>query len=349
MGGASSGTFTIDSSSKVGVLNGTVAIIPFLKAPGKIQGYTVGQIADISEFLDGWLQMRVKSTIPYTNFKVGFSAPGVPHKRVYAKGGFKADLTIQGSGWQIVSVPFSSFSWDWSTYTGECTTTDPDGQTHQCCDKDHPEACPTAKFLSTIDGLQIWAEGKVGDIHLEIEWFGVTMEEAPTVATEAGNAGLPKEFDTCSDIIQPNLRFNMSTFTQGQYFPDESLAVSVCCDKRMETLAEPQFLYESPTVELFTVLNKTTGVTTFYDSVCGVPVFRAPINRTMAEFEADTKEHGWPSFRDGEVVTENVVTHKDTGYVISSCNTHLGSYLPDAVGIPRWCIDLSCISGSPSK
>merc|ERR1711966_162070 len=351
MGGASTGTFAIDSSSKVGVSNGTVAIIPFLKAPGVIAALSTGQVADVSEFINGSLQMRVKSDIPYNNWKMSFGAPNVPHKRLYQTGAFKADVKIEGSQWQTVSVPFSSFSWDWSTYTGECSTTDPDGVTHQCCDKDHPEACPTTKFLSSINSLQVWAEGAVGNIHLEIESFSVNTEHLVSVVEAqplSGNTGLPKEFDTCNNAVQNNLRYNMSTFTQGQYFPNESLAVSVCCDKRMETLAEPQFLYESPTVQLFTVLNKTTGVTTFYDSACGVPVFRAPINRTMADFEADTKEHGWPSFRDGEVFTENVVTHKDTGYVISSCNTHLGSYLPDKVGVPRWCIDLSCISGSPS-
>jgi peptide methionine sulfoxide reductase MsrB len=115
----------------------------------------------------------------------------------------------------------------------------------------------------------------------------------------------------------------------------------------MQSLAEPQFLFESPAIRLFSVLNKSAGVTTFYDSACGVPVFRAPVNRTMAEFEQDTNEHGWPSFRDGEVIVENVRTLKDTGYVVSSCNTHLGSFLPDTKG-SRWCIDLSCISGNPS-
>merc|ERR1712028_301033 len=90
---------------------------------------------------------------------------------------------------------------------------------------------------------------------------------------------------------------------------------------------------------------KSSGVTTFYDSVRGVPLFRAPVNRTLAEFEADTTEHGWPSFRPAEVVTEHVVTDKTTGLVTSSCGTHLGSFLPDSAGA-RWCMDLSCIAGN---
>ena len=31
---------------------------------------------------------------------------------------------------------------------------------------------------------------------------------------------------------------------------------------------------------------------TFYDSVCGIPLFNVPMNRTLAEFMAETKEHG---------------------------------------------------------
>merc|ERR1719201_1993274 len=134
----------------------------------------------------------------------------------------------------------------------------------------------------------------------------------------------PPKFDTCN----------------------ESIAEAVCCDSRMKHFAETQFLFEAPDIALFSTLEKTSGVTTFYDSACGVPVFKAPVNRTLAEFKADTIEHGWPSFRDGEVVLDNVVTDKSTGFVTSKCGTHLGSYLPDSKGIPRWCIDLSCISGN---
>jgi len=121
-------------------------------------------------------------------------------------------------------------------------------------------------------------------------------------------------------------------------------AEAVCCAARPKAYAEPQFLYQAPDVQLFA---KLTGVTTFYDSVCGVPLFRAPVNRTMAEFKADTDEHGWPSFRSAEVVREHVREDKD-GFVYSSCGTHLGSYLPDAHG-PRWCMDLSCIAGGPAE
>ena len=118
----------------------------------------------------------------------------------------------------------------------------------------------------------------------------------------------------------------------------------MCCDKRAIELAEPQYLYEAPDIQLFAKLD--AGVTTFYDSVCGLPLFRAPVNRTLGDFKEDTEEHGWPSFRGAEVVRDNVVTDRSTGLVTSACGTHLGSFLPDDRG-DRWCIDLSCVAGNP--
>jgi peptide methionine sulfoxide reductase MsrB len=78
--------------------------------------------------------------------------------------------------------------------------------------------------------------------------------------------------------------------------------------------------------------------------VCGLPLFTAPRGRTVADFQADTAEHGWPSFRPEELIAANVITNETTGFVTSKCGTHLGSYLPDEKGA-RWCIDLSCIAG----
>jgi hypothetical protein len=46
--------------------------------------------------------------------------------------------------------------------------------------------------------------------------------------------------------------------------------------------------------------------TVFRDSVTGLPLFIAPIGRSWEAFLAESKTHGWPSFRGAEVVWENV-------------------------------------------
>mmetsp|Transcript_15620 Transcript_15620/g.27397 ORF Transcript_15620/g.27397 Transcript_15620/m.27397 type:complete len:198 (+) Transcript_15620:92-685(+) len=164
----------------------------------------------------------------------------------------------------------------------------------------------------------------------------------------------PPEMDTCKGPVQSELRYGISGRKSPTVwpfwhlwplkYPKEILAEAVCCDSRAKKYAEPQFLYQAKDIMLFSKLQ--SGVTTFYDSVCGIPLFRTPMNRSMAEFKDDTDWHGWPSFRSAEVYTEHVHTDETTGLVSSSCGTHLGTYAPDEKG-PRWCIDLSCIAGNP--
>lgn len=154
--------------------------------------------------------------------------------------------------------------------------------------------------------------------------------------------------NACSGPIQSDLLYTISSLTPDGIpvitDDDESLAEAVCCDPNVEFYAEPQNLYER--VDLFGAIGEDT--TTFYDSVCGIPLFTAPVNRTMEDFAEDTREHGWPSFRKEEVHQGNVLIDTSNGLVTSSCGTHLGTFLPDERG-DRWCIDLACISGHDSS
>ena len=87
------------------------------------------------------------------------------------------------------------------------------------------------------------------------------------------------------------------------------------------------------------------GVTeiTFYDVATDLPLFVAPRGRTWSEFYAESLHHGWPSFRDAEVVQSNVCVHSN-GETQSVNGTHLGHNLPDSHG-NRYCIDLVCVAG----
>ena len=87
------------------------------------------------------------------------------------------------------------------------------------------------------------------------------------------------------------------------------------------------------------------GETTYYDSVTGLPLFVAPRGRTFAAFEAESRSHGWPSFRDAEVIWDNVRVLPD-GEAVSTAGTHLGHNLPDRSG-NRYCINLVSVAGKP--
>ena len=82
----------------------------------------------------------------------------------------------------------------------------------------------------------------------------------------------------------------------------------------------------------------------FYDSVTGKLLFVAPRGRTKAAFLAESKAHGWPSFRDAEVASPDVCVLPN-GETVSRAGTHLGHNLPDGKG-NRYCINLVCVAGA---
>lgn len=144
----------------------------------------------------------------------------------------------------------------------------------------------------------------------------------------------PKEHGTSSTPVQKNLRFQV----------DRSKADSICNFNRHYAehsgyFLSTQFLNEAKAAE------KRGDQMKFYDSNTGALLFLAPVNRSMDEFIAESRAHGWPSFRDDEVVWENVRCLKD-GETVSTTGTHLGHNLPDKSG-HRYCINLVSVAGNP--
>jgi len=182
MGGKSIATFSIDQDQKFGTFNGTCAIVPSLKAPGFCsasahRGLFSPRFADVSAHINGSLQLRIRTSTPkFAGFHVAFSAKDVPHTSPYGGGSFKAPFTTADTtDWQTVQVPFTSFSYDWSPFTGSCATKDPTGQQHHCCTADDAfKYCPTAAYLSSIEDIEVWAEGTEGDFTLDITWIGAS-------------------------------------------------------------------------------------------------------------------------------------------------------------------------------
>jgi hypothetical protein len=131
-----------------------------------------------------------------------------------------------------------------------------------------------------------------------------------------------------------------------RYGVDEALADRITCYNR--NWAEMAGYWQS--TKLLPLLRsidpKSTEPISFYDSVTGVELFRAPKGRTMQEFIDESLSHGWPSYRDEEVVWDNVRCLKD-GECVSLTGTHLGHNLPDRSG-NRYCINLVSVAGSPS-
>lgn len=142
----------------------------------------------------------------------------------------------------------------------------------------------------------------------------------------------PKEHGTSAGPVQSDLL----------YGANNKLADKICSYNRH--FAENGGYFQSTSFQEQVMAAKEP--ITFYDSVTGKPLFVAPINRSAEQFIAESQVHGWPSFRDDEVVWENVRVLKKSGETVSADGTHLGHNLPDRSG-NRYCINLVSIAGNP--
>ena len=145
--------------------DGEVQTVPSLDAPGFcfIESKGRNNFPDASAFTH--LSLRVRATIPYSGFKADFATALHPNSQFTS---FKADFpsdfnsTSCNGDWVDVLIPFSSFTWDWSSYTGEPLHT---------CEED-PKYCPSVRDLQTITVLEVWAEGVAGKFHMEVQSIG---------------------------------------------------------------------------------------------------------------------------------------------------------------------------------
>lgn len=143
-----------------------------------------------------------------------------------------------------------------------------------------------------------------------------------------------KAHGTCPQPVMKHLRWGCDWETSDR----------ICCFNRHDTEDSGYFL--ELTAFMDEMVKKNDSEIIFYDSVTGKPLFSAPRGRTMEEFKRESINHGWPSFRDAEVIWDNVrCLPSCSGEMISLEGTHLGHNMPDDKG-NRYCINLVSIAGS---
>jgi len=142
----------------------------------------------------------------------------------------------------------------------------------------------------------------------------------------------PKSHGTSDAPVQDNLLYGVSN----------KLADRICNYNRH--FAEMGGYFQATNWE--DAVLEAKGPVTFYDSVTGKPLFVAPVDRSAEDLIKESEIHGWPSFRDDEVVWENVRVLRNSGETVSVDGTHLGHNLPDRKG-NRYCINLVSIAGQP--
>lgn len=183
MGGGSKGTVTL--KDVFSTWQGSVKNVSFLHAPGFCSIETTALATkDAHAFISGGLVLKVRSSTPeYKGFKLKFYSPSIPvHHGAHGRGygsqaqSFKVPASKNGE-WQSVFLPFHGFSYDWSDFTGDCFTKDPDGFQHRCCDEKNHDVCPTAKQLEGLAQVRIYAEGVEGDFQLDVQEVTATDDK----------------------------------------------------------------------------------------------------------------------------------------------------------------------------
>jgi len=133
----------------------------------------------------------------------------------------------------------------------------------------------------------------------------------------------PKAHGTTAQPVQSDLKYGVS----------QKLADQICSFNRR--FAEMAGSFRSTSFEKDVLSG--SGPITFYDSVSGEPLFVAPVNRSPESFVEESIVHGWPSFRDDEVVWQNVRVLRPSGEVVSTAGTHLGRWIDERTVRPNCC------------
>eukprot|EP00931_Biecheleriopsis_adriatica_P117807 TRINITY_DN93293_c0_g1_i1.p1 TRINITY_DN93293_c0_g1~~TRINITY_DN93293_c0_g1_i1.p1 ORF type:complete len:254 (-),score=53.20 TRINITY_DN93293_c0_g1_i1:119-817(-) len=186
MGSRSWGNWSVNTANGFGALEGIVTLVPrpavsiVGASPGFIKAGANGHFPDASAVAGGSLLLEVRSLTPYSGFHVSFaSGANSPHYACegggnipFSRGCFKAKFEVpQGNDFSVVRVPLADMSDEWLPRTGEIRKT---------CSEDST-ACVTAKKLSAIQRVELWAEGQDGQVHLEVRSISIEGPAATMV------------------------------------------------------------------------------------------------------------------------------------------------------------------------
>ena len=189
MGGKSYSQFSIKDD--VGIFDGEVVDVPFLKAPGFITMRGNGDYPDVSYCNS--LQLRLRASEQYSGYKISFGNRHI-HGNRHAYG-YKADFHAPvGDEMMTVTIPFRDFTARWDEATGDPIVT---------C-QENPDYCPDQETLKNMKTLSIWGEGVCGDVHLEVESISASDCDYSTLntLTNGSSSVSPKKFsDVASSLV----------------------------------------------------------------------------------------------------------------------------------------------------
>lgn len=165
MGGRSSGTFSVQGG--LGILDGEVVNVPFLKAPGFIKAQTSEGAPWSKEFDDisscKAIAITCKASSRYSGYRFTMGKTHAPEGKFFAYG-YKSHFTPPVGHFDTVTIMLDDFTDYWDDATGEPIKT---------C-KEDKIYCPDTKTLKDMRTMSLWAEGVAGKVHLEVQQISAT-------------------------------------------------------------------------------------------------------------------------------------------------------------------------------
>jgi len=172
MGGRSTGTFTVEGD--VGIFDGEVVDVPFLKAPGFIKAETTDNKVFPDITTCAALALTVRSQTSFAGYRLSFGNAHASGGKFFAYG-YKSHFNPPVGRFDTVTVPIKNFTDFWDDATGNPIKT---------C-HDDAQYCPDKETLKNMKTISVWGEGVKGKVHLEIKSIqatGCTSGEVKTMS-----------------------------------------------------------------------------------------------------------------------------------------------------------------------
>ena len=148
----------------------------------------------------------------------------------------------------------------------------------------------------------------------------------------------PREMGSCAlPVPKSRLRWGV----------DADEAARLGCHTRHELESRGSWLNPKQLWQALERAAQTQREVTFYDTTSSKPLFVVPRNRTMGDFMVHSREQGYLTFNDEELVLDNLrqVRHS-RGEIVSVDGAHLGHNNPAETG-SRYHVNHVAVAGMP--
>jgi len=334
MGGQSVGTFTVKDNT--GVFDGTCKIVPSLNAPGFIKAETSKTtLPDVSSC--SGLALTVKSSNDYDGFRFSFGSKRSDCGKFFATG-HKANFKAPKGEFSSVQIPFTDFTNCWDDATGDAIKT---------CAEDS-KYCPDADTLSDMKSMSVWAEGKEGDVHLEIQsvsGYGCdsSLAAAPTVNIVELAESVADLSTLVSAVVAADLADTLSSPGPFTVFAPTNEGFAALPEGTLTTLMKPENKAQLADILTYHVLPEQVLSTdlNFFQRVATVEGKNLHVLKTSAGVHVGPDLQNLRKVVGADNLATNGVAHIIDGVMLPPA--HLGTNLPNIVELAQSVDDLSTL------